>query len=537
MSFKFNPKQLVIRKMMSGPARHQLIYGGGRSGKSLLFVRSIIARAGISAGSRHLIARFRGNAVRSSIGLDTLPKVMALCFQKLRLKEHRQDGFYELPNGSQIWMGGLNEKDQVEKILGNEYATIYLNECSQIPYMSVVVARTRLAQVVEAYTENKGKFILPQRAYYDLNPVGTKHWSNLEFIRHVSPVDGKPLPYPEDYVFDRLNPKDNAANLSKETLREYESLPPRQRKRFYEGEYGTEIDGALWPFEVIDRFRINDVQLHEVEALVRKGGDVRLPAMLRVVVAIDPSGTAGPDDKRSDNVGIVVCGLGVDGRGYVLADRTCNLSPAGWARVAVTAYADFGADAIVAETNFGGDMVREVIHTADPNVIFRKVVASRGKSVRAEPVSGLYEQDKISHVGRFPDLEDEMENFSTAGYMGNKSPNRADALVWGLTQLFPSQTNTGMIDYYREESERQAVAARVPVADSFINGLPVDAGGVTVGDNIRVAMQPPANTGTVFGRNGARYMPDSEGIVYVREEDVLPLMACGFVKKLVEVAA
>jgi hypothetical protein len=507
------------------------------SGKTFLFVRAIVTRAAMAPRSRHLIARFRGNAVRASIGLDTLPKVLEICFPKLKLKEHRQDGFWELPNGSQIWMGGLNEKESAEKILGNEYATILLNECSQIPYTSVLIARTRLAQVVKAYTEDKGEFILPQRAYYDLNPVGTKHWSNIEFVRKTDPESGEPLMDPEDYVFDTLNPIDNAKNLDPKTIRALQSLPPRQRRRFWEGQYGTEIDGALWPFEIIARMRIEDIESHEIAPLVRRGGDSRIVAMQRVVVAIDPSGTSGPDDKRSDHVGIIVAGLGVDGRGYVLADRTCNLSPAGWARIAVTAYHDFGADAIVAETNFGGDMVREVIHTADPNVTFKKVTASRGKSIRAEPVSGLYEQDKISHVGRFPDLEDEMENFSTSGYMGNKSPDRVDACVYALTELLLAHGNTGFIDYYREEVERAESDRPKRIATTFINGLPAPDASDASSVIEMVAMIAPAGTSTIFGRLGTKYSPNADNIVWVHEDDVLPLMACGFVKKQVEVAA
>ena len=120
----------------------------------------------------------------------------------------------------------------------------------------------------------------------------------------------------------------------------------------------------------------------------------------------------------------------MDDTGYVLADRTCNLAPEGWARVAVTAYREFKADRIVAEQNYGGDMVRAVLHTVDPNVPVHLVNASRGKAVRAEPVSALYgyerdgvwHKDQIRHAGEFRELEDQMLNFSTAGYLGDRSP-------------------------------------------------------------------------------------------------------------------
>ena len=122
---------------------------------------------------------------------------------------------------------------------------------------------------------------------------------------------------------------------------------------------------------------------------------VKLPDMKRIVVAIDPSGTRGEEDS-GDSVGIVVAGLGTDDIGYVLADKTCKLSPDGWGRVAVQAYHDFKADRIVAERNFGGAMVEHVVKTVDQNVSYKEVTASRGKIARAEPISALYEQGLAS---------------------------------------------------------------------------------------------------------------------------------------------
>src|SRR5580765_1243029 len=127
----------------------------------------------------------------------------------------------------------------------------------------------------------------------------------------------------------------------------------------------------------------------------------------RIVVAIDPATTSGED---ADETGIVVAGLGVDGYGYVLDDLSCRLSPDGWARRAVNAYHAFEADRIIAETNNGGDLVGTVIRTIDPRVSYRKIVASRGKVIRAEPIAALYEQWRVFHVRPFPELEDQMCN-------------------------------------------------------------------------------------------------------------------------------
>ncbi len=439
MPFALTPKQAEAQRLLRGPQRHTLFYGGGRSGKTFLLVRAIATRALLVETSRHAILRLRANAARSAIGLDTLPKVMKLCYPGVHVEEHRQDGFYELPNGSQIWIGGLDDKSRVEKILGQEFATIYLNECSQIEHGSVLIARTRLAQVCEAFNPvTKQKYTLPQRMYYDLNPVGTKHWSYQEFVLGRDPSSSNELKNPERFAYMRINPVDNAANLSAETLQDFESLPERQRKRFFEGLYGTDLDGALWPPDIIAAARIDGIPSGDVSGIVRSGGmDNRLPEMRRVVVAVDPSGTSGKEESQSNSVGIVVAGKGVDGCAYVLADRTCDLPPAGWGRRAVDAYHEFDADAIIGETNYGGAMIAHVIKTTDSSANYIEVHASRGKWVRAEPISSLYDpaNDKVRHVGRFPELEDQMENFTTSGYVGAKSPDRADALVWALTDL------------------------------------------------------------------------------------------------------
>ena len=133
----------------------------------------------------------------------------------------------------------------------------------------------------------------------------------------------------------------------------------------------------------------------------------------------------------------------------MLADRTARLGPAEWGRVAVNAFHEFRADRIVAEQNFGGAMVEHVIRTAGPSVRVKTIVASRGKAVRAEPISALYEQSKVRHVGRFLPLEEQMLNMSTAGYVGAKSPDRLDALVWALSDLMLAPQNTFTVQELR----------------------------------------------------------------------------------------
>ena len=182
------------------------------------------------------------------------------------------------------------------------------------------------------------------------------------------------------------------------------------------GELLTDTPGALWTFAMLEDRRDAPSDL------------------ARCVVAVDPSGGAGPEH---DEQGIVVAGLGADGRGYVVADRTCSLSPDGWGRRAVQAYVDFAADAIVGEANYGGDMVEAVIRTAAAamgvtGVTYKAVHASRGKAVRAQPVAALYEQHRVSHCDVFAELEDELTTWTPES---GRSPNRLDALVWAVTDL------------------------------------------------------------------------------------------------------
>jgi len=159
------------------------------------------------------------------------------------------------------------------------------------------------------------------------------------------------------------------------------------------------------------------------------------PELMRIVVAVDPPAAS---TVNSDACGIIVAGLGVDGHGYVLADYSIQgVSPHIWASRAVAAFRDFQADRLVAEVNQGGDMVEAVIRQVDANAPVRSVNASRGKAARAEPVSALYEQSRVHHVGALPTLEDEMAEF-TRGFnrsVAGWSPDRVDALVWALTDL------------------------------------------------------------------------------------------------------
>ncbi|CAH2606155.1 PBSX family phage terminase large subunit (plasmid) [Rhodovastum atsumiense] len=196
----------------------------------------------------------------------------------------------------------------------------------------------------------------------------------------------------------------------------------------YLGECRKNVVGALWTKEMLAYLREPAVE----DIAAREAMRAR---MARIVVAVDPSGCSGPDDKRSDEIGIVVVGLGRDGIAVVLEDLSGRFSPDGWAKRALDAFDAWRADRIVAEKNFGGAMVESTIQTARRNAPVKLVTASHGKLQRAEPIAALYEQKKVHHAGAFPDLEQQLCHFSTAGYQGKRSPDHADACIWGLTEL------------------------------------------------------------------------------------------------------
>jgi hypothetical protein len=425
--FAFTQKQAEAQTFLSSLAMYVMLFGGSRSGKTFLHVRNVIMRALKAPKSRHLIARFRFNHLKASIILDTFPKVMALCFPQVKYELSKTDWFVKLPNDSEIWFVGLDDKERTEKILGLEFATIFLNECSQISWQSVQTILTRLAQLAMQVVQGRESTPLKLRAYFDCNPPSKAHWTFRLFKQKVDPETKEPLAKPDNYTSFQMNPRDNAQNLSPEYLSTLASLSGRMRRRFEEGEFADATPNALFDEALIDRWRIMD-------------GAV--PQMVRIVVAVDPSGAGDTDNADNDEIGVAVAGLGIDGNGYLLEDCTIKAGPATWGAVAVGAYARHKADAIVGETNYGGDMVRQTVQTAalkeGIRVNFKKVTASRGKTVRAEPFSALYEQGKIRHIGILAKLEDELCAMSTTGYTGNGSPNRADAAIWALAELFPA---------------------------------------------------------------------------------------------------
>ena len=416
MAFELTDRQKEVRAVFATAARYILIYGGSRSGKTFLTCYAIITRALKAPGSRHAIFRNDGVDAKQSIGNETIPAVINLAFTGLEVRWNEKDGYYQFPNGSQIWLAGLKDKERLDKVLGKEYCTIYLNEASQIALNAFELVKSRLAQVVKQLDGRP----LKQVMYVDLNPTTAAHWTYQIFVNGVHPADGLPIPdHQEDYAHTTINPADNIGNLSSEYLKSLANMPERQRRRFYDGVFSSDDDNALW--------RRSYIRFEEP------------PQLERIVVAVDPATTNNPG---SDETGIIVVGRDASGRGYALEDDSGRYRPEDWARRAVSLFDQYEADCIVAEVNQGGDMVESMIRAAarGRTIPVRKENATRGKHVRAEPIAALYELGKVRHAKQLPALEDQMCAFTidmdrkALGY----SPDRVDALVWGFTHLFPA---------------------------------------------------------------------------------------------------
>jgi phage terminase large subunit-like protein len=250
-----------------------------------------------------------------------------------------------------------------------------------------------------------------------------------------------------DVIVTRGSTYDNRGNLPKtffdNVAAKYEGT--RLGRQELNAEILEDVVGSLWRREQIEDKRI-------------KLADV--PTLKRVVIAIDPSMTS---KEKSDECGLIAAGVDAKNHGYVLDDRSGVMAPIEWAKVAVQMYHDHKADRIVAEVNNGGDLVEATIRQVDPNVPFSAVHATRGKVIRAEPISALYEQGRVHHVGLFPILEDQMCAFShDYDRSQNGSPDRMDALVWALSEIMVTTNNIGFLDFYRSEAAKLNASPSIP---------------------------------------------------------------------------
>jgi len=333
---------------------------------------------------------------------------------------NRSNGQITLTNGSKIHMVSADEPDRAR---GLNLSYAWLDEFASWRY-----EETWTAGLAPALRIGNPQTIITT------TPRPTKLLREF-----MSRTDGS-------VVVTRGSTFDNAANLSQAALEELKSRYEGTRLGRQElyGELLLDTPGALWRLSDIDETRVDEA-----------------PELVRIVVAIDPAVTSG---EESDETGIVVVGKGADGRGYVLADRSCRDTPSGWAHRAVQAFHDFNADRIVAEKNQGGDMVEQTIRSVLPTAPYKGITAKQGKRLRAEPIAALYEQGRISHVGAFDLLEDQMTTWLPDSGL---SPDRLDALVHGLTELGLAAGSSA--DRFFQEIAPPCVICGMPVAAGSSN--------------------------------------------------------------------
>jgi hypothetical protein len=437
--FKKTPKQVEITRLIH-KHKYMMSLGGSRSGKTFIKMRNILVRAG-GMESRHLVVRKTQKSIRGAIWNETLPKVFKLCFPHWINGRHyvknERDLSVKFCNGSSIWLGGMEDGENMEKILGREYSTIFANECSELNFSHIEMLKTRLA-------ENAG---MARKFLFDQNPPSTKHWSYKLFVLGINPADDKPL-IPDQlrqYGMTTINPEDNKENLTPDYFDTLESLGKRKRDRFLLGLFASDIQGALWNNQMI-----NSAQLTPGEEWIKNP--------LQTIVSLDPNVSDGVNEDTgeftADEAGIIVIskdGKNRDAEGcaQVEADYSGEYSAPEWADKAIWAYYYHNADYIIYEKNQGGALVKMALRAAKGGALvpIKDVWASKGKHARAEPVVVLYEQQKIRHKPGLDKLEAEQLEYVPA--KTKKSPNRLDALVWGATYLFLKDQPSGDIPLAR----------------------------------------------------------------------------------------
>lgn len=391
-------------------AKFILLMGGARATKTALIVTTILLNAIKFPYSRQLICRQFLKDVKTSIMRDTIPKMSRIIgydFYKLvKGSLNKADLVYSFPNGSEIQLGGLGNEEQVDSILGTEYCTIFFNEASQMYYSVVETVLTRLALNVDNFRN---------KAYFDYNPPSQRHWGYELFHRKINPHDKKPLSHPELYCYHKMLPDDNVGLSEDYKQNVLGVMSLRQQKRYLKGEYGTEVEGALWSMDMIDHNRVQQAP----------------PRFAQTLVSVDPAITS---ESKSDETGIMVGGRYLE-KGYLLADLSGRYRPLQWAKTAIDAYYEHKAQAIIIEDNAGKDLIIQNLKIIDPRVPIIRVHAKTSKALRAEPIVTCYQQGRIKHVGIFVDLEDQMISHrfileAGQSMVGQRSPDRIDALVY-----------------------------------------------------------------------------------------------------------
>jgi len=415
-------------------ARHTLLTGGARSGKTVLCVRANIIRALTYPRSRHLSLRLHRVTSEKYLWKQTLPDVIEKCFKGVAFVYNNTKLILTCPNGSTYWFGGLDEGEKSDGLLGSDWNTVHFDEANEMLPDGLQKARTRLALKIKSAD---GRMCI-NRSFATVNPTYKTHHLYRTYVEKFDIFNGLPMSPEQSSMYNwcRINPCDNLDNLSEGYLRELQSLSPENRRRFLEGEWSEESKDAL--------FKMNDINNARVKTFAELGA-IQFD---KIVVGVDPAVTSGA---KADLTGIIVCGWvrpkafdrRSSGQYYVLEDRSIRGTPDEWAQAVYDAYTHWKADLIVGEANQGGDLVEKNIRSVSRIAPYKKVWATRGKAIRAQPVAAICATGDLHIAVCLPELEGEMVGWNPDS--GEPSPNRLDALVWGITELMGSKNKEARI--------------------------------------------------------------------------------------------
>ena len=424
--FRLNAKQqIALGYMTDDIARHTLLLGGGQSGKTFIAIRALILRALTYPRSRHLALRLHRVTAEKYLWRQKLVEVVDKCFEGVAFEYNHSRMILTCPNESTLWMGGLDEGEKSDGLMGSGWNTLLFDEANEMLPEGMQKARTRLSPKTKSAD---GTRYCINRSFATVNPTYKTHHLYRTYVEKFDIFNGLPMSEEQASMYNwcRINPCDNLENLSDDYIRELESLSPVNRKRFLEGEWSEESKDALFKAADINRNRVKTFA--EVEAI----------NFDKIVIGVDPSVSSGA---TADMTGIVVVGWTrpkssdrrSSGQYYLLDDRSIRGTPDEWAQAVYDAYTHWKADLVVGEANNGGDLVEKNIRSVSRVIPYKKVWASRGKAIRAQPVAAICARGDLHVAVSLPELEGEMVGWNPDS--GEPSPNRLDAMVWGVTEV------------------------------------------------------------------------------------------------------
>lgn len=380
-------------------ARYKGAHGGRGSGKSHHFAESLVEDCLVHSGTRAVCIREVQKTLKESAKRLIEDKIEALgVSQYFNVKSTE----IETPGGGVIIFQGMQDHtaESIKSLEGFHRA--WCEEAQTLSARSLELLRPTI------------------------RAPGSQLWFSWNPRSALDPVDAllRGESPPDDSIVVKANYSDNPFFPKElEAERSYDEQHKRDRYgHIWRGDFEPQSVGAIW-----DRLMIHNTRRDKA------------PVMGRILVGVDPAGSSAPG---ADEHGIIVGGIGEDGEGYVLDDMSTKGSPRQWGERVAAAHDLWNADAVAVETNYGGEMVANTIQSMRPDIRVIEVRATRGKHVRAEPIAALYSLGRIHHVGTYPKLEDQLCAMTAAGYEGDGSPDRLDAMVWVMTELFPAMTRT-----------------------------------------------------------------------------------------------